>query len=197
MAKKYHPCKCSEYKFWYENMEHTTKCNKTTTRIFSQGHDARLKSFLIQAALREVSVTRVSAEDGDDLMRPALAHADDFGFGHMVHKAVTRHRDKLAEKAIQSDLAESADPNETESAEQDNAEIATPDSRETEPKGPPPKAKMPKAAKMSEGGVRRAKIKVGRWEYSAMIDDDGIAEYYDKKGDVKVKNQGEYTIVVH
>lgn len=77
-----------------------TGCVQSTARTFAPGHDAKLKSLLIQAGARGLGV-RYGSVNSD-----AMKVANRFGFGHQVlagiDKAQARAEERAAKKSAKS-----------------------------------------------------------------------------------------------
>jgi hypothetical protein len=112
---KLHPCECSQWEIVLNpgteeaNLEDyegkRIVCTRQTKRTFAQGHDASLKSLLIEAGVGGYEVARVGEDDGIrrdmDWHKAAMA----FGFGHQVVEAVqARTAKKTAKKAPKSEI---------------------------------------------------------------------------------------------
>ncbi len=169
-------CACRSFEFGSYDPDteqddtYTTECNQTTTRVFAQGHDAKLVGFLVRA---ELAGEEISLIDGG--MRTS--------FG-----AVT------AARAISEALAAKAQA-QLDAAKARLAKTAAREAAKAARKSA--KAAAPKAeAKPAEPTSRLANIKVGRWTYTARIDGaTGQAKYSNKLGVAKTVEQGQYSEV--
>lgn len=94
-AKAAHPCHCA--RFSNADTGETTGCTKTTTREFSPGHDAKLKSLALRAGAAGQQVTRV--DDGIAVTTDAVKAVEGYGFAHMVQAGIERAARLAAEKA--------------------------------------------------------------------------------------------------
>jgi hypothetical protein len=181
-------CACRSFEFgtYDPNTEqddtYTTECNQTTTRIFAQGHDAKLVGFLVRA---ELAGEEISLTDGG--MRTS--------FGGAVN-AAGRISEALAAKAqaqldaAKARLAKAASREATKTARKSAKAAAAPEA--------PAQRHNP----MNPGGAvvvdlipssRLANIKVGRWTYTARIDSaTGEAKYSNKLGVAKTVARGSY-----
>lgn len=91
-------CACSAYVVRFDNgNELATGCSAKTPRNFAPGHDAKLKSILIKAAIAGVDVTK--ATDNGTVTVSPLHAAEDFGFRPQVEKGVETQARKDAVKA--------------------------------------------------------------------------------------------------
>lgn len=87
-AKK-HACECASWTAGSGQQKRTTGCTATCTRQFAQGHDAKLVSFLVAAALGGLEVHDGRGTSGD----PATLAAR-FGFAGKVTKGIERAKEK-------------------------------------------------------------------------------------------------------
>lgn len=93
------PCACSLYKVLVSEGEVIeTHCTATTVRSFVPGHDAKLKSMLIKAAIAGHEVERTN-DDGTETFLTARQAAEDFNFASHIDKGVETHERREAEKA--------------------------------------------------------------------------------------------------
>ena len=167
-------CACRSFEFGTYDPDteqddtYTTECKQTTTRVFAQGHDAKLVGFLVRA---ELAGEEISLIDGG--MRTS--------FG-----AVT------AARAISEALAAKAQA-QLDAAKARLAKTAAREAAKAARKSA--KAAAPKA-EAAEPTSRLANIKVGRWTYTARIDSaTGQAKYSNKLGVAKTVEQGQYSEV--
>ncbi|ALO12314.1 hypothetical protein AQF52_6721 [Streptomyces venezuelae] len=68
----------------------TTRCTSTTQSTYAQGHDAKLRKFLVEAGVAGVQVRK--SEEKVVVERDAVRIADDLGWGDDVRKAVEKGR---------------------------------------------------------------------------------------------------------
>lgn len=135
----------------------TTGCNASTTRLFAQGHDAKLISFLVAAEQDGLEIALVGqgsswgrAEDAARTISDALATKA----ANMIATAQA----KAAKKANKPRVTKTPKQAMNDLVERQTAAILTPATRE-------------------------ATIKRGRWTYAATIDTKTQwATYTDKKG---------------
>lgn len=160
-------CLCQSFEFGQFapelDADYNTNCSQTTTRIFAQGHDAKLVGFLVRAELAGEEIRRNNG---------GVVHS----FGSAVSAAASIS-DALALKAqAQLDAA--------------RARVAKKAAREaTKTARKSAKAAQPQPQPM----FRDAKIKVGRWTYDAKIaTETGSATYRTKLGQDKMALMGEY-----
>lgn len=98
-------CKCSEYEAQIpeqhtpENLANgsydtfSTGCQATTKREFAPGHDAKLKSFLIQHGAQDHLICHGITHG------PAESFAKQYTFGYMVVEGIAKAKEKMAAKA--------------------------------------------------------------------------------------------------
>lgn len=154
----------------------TTGCTASTTRLFAQGHDAKLVSFLVAAELANLEIALVGqgsswgrAEDAARTISDALASKAQAMIATAKAKANKPRRTKTPTQAM-NDLVE----------RQAKAELAkrTPAAVEATQDSWDPEAEVALAP-------RKVTIKVGRWTYMATVDAAGDAHYFSpSKGDV-------------
>lgn len=93
------PCACRSYSFlitvsetptetvWHQK---TTECTDTTQSTYTPGHDAKLRSFLVQAGIEGCQVRRVK---GDIIIgKSALRVAAELGWEDAVREGIERRR---------------------------------------------------------------------------------------------------------
>lgn len=93
------PCTSSLYS-WIDAEGVTHTCGtegRTTTATFCPGHDAKLKSLLIQAGAAGCDV-RKDVDDGY-LTMSAMDAANEYGFASTVEQGIAKAQDRLAAKA--------------------------------------------------------------------------------------------------
>ncbi|MFE1396771.1 hypothetical protein ACFW53_02390 [Nocardiopsis dassonvillei] len=85
-AKAETPCQCARF----SNAEtgEATGCTKSTTRDFSPGHDAKLKSLAIRAGAAGQRLERL--DDGEPVVLDAVKAVEGYGFAHMVQAGIER-----------------------------------------------------------------------------------------------------------
>lgn len=188
-------CRCSIYRFTHDKTEYTTGCTRTTTRTFAQGHDAKLKGFLIHAG--SVGADVVREVGGIQHIGDAVKQASEYGFAHMVRDAIQARLDGMAARAARKDAPkEPAGP----------PKKASPKSTKR-PEAPiegsyPKKASRAKGSKAkatndpapSGEAVREDHIRVGRWWHKAVIFENGAAMYKTQSGAQKTVQKGQYSV---
>ncbi|MER6329239.1 hypothetical protein ABT298_07855 [Streptomyces sp. NPDC001034] len=167
-ATEQNPCECSRYSVlvnvreaengdlvWDEEL--TTGCAAGARKLFAQGHDAKLKSFLIRAGAAGHEVRR---EDGGMVsVADAATHANHYSFGHLVVAGIERAEAKAAAKADRL-------------AKKEQARHAVKRTRKI-------RAELAEAAK-----PKTVMAKVGRWTYEGTVQ-NGEFTYADAKGNKK------------
>lgn len=176
----------------------TTGCDRQTNRLFAQGHDAKLVSFLVAAELAGHGIAWGRAtgvlHTGDAVLAArqisdALAAKTQKALNKAEEKAIARQarQDTKARVAAEKKTAKAKAPREV--PVQVVAEPVIEDEGTDEPSEEP-------TPEVITAAGREAKIKVGRWTYDAIIDNaSGIASYKTKLGGSKVANPGEFTEV--
>ena len=153
----YHRCECGLWSSLLEDGNYeSTRCDKAVPgdRTFAQGHDAKLKSLLIEAGVRGLEVTRHGDREGtaDRVFTEGYAAAERFGFAHQVYDGIQAGKAK-AEKRKERESAKAL-------------------------------AKTTKAVKKRklEAVKNAVEIKVGRWKYHVVEETAGTYVYIDSKG---------------
>lgn len=164
----------------------STGCNEVTPRTFRPGHDAKLKSLLIQVGAAGNQVTK-STDDEDVDMDPLHA-AEEFGFRALVEKSVEAAKAK--EDARAAKAQERADAKAKKEQEKADAKAK----REQAAKAKKAHADaVAKAAEDAKSNPGPAKAKVGRTTVDGEILADGTFKY--TKGDEEVETTN-YTVVI-
>jgi hypothetical protein len=166
-------CACRSFEFGdydpdtEDDNTYTTGCSQTTTRVFAQGHDAKLVGFLVRAQLNGDEIAQI-----DGGMRTTYMDA--------VHAARTFSEELAIKAQAQLDAAK--------------ARLAKTAAREAAKTA---RASAKKAAAVApEPATRTATIKRGRWTYEATIDTKTQwATYTNKKGELISVASTDYTEV--
>lgn len=181
------PCECGLYTGTDVKGEAlATGCTETNTRTFKPGHDAKLKSLLIQVGAAGGQVTKTV--DGETEEMDPLHAADLYGFRNLVEKSVD------AKKAEQAERAKKAEERaaKKDAAAKAKAEAKAKREKAAEAKKAHAKA-VEQAAEDAKGKPGPAKAKVGRTTVDGEILADGQFRY--KKGDEDVETMN-YTVVI-
>jgi hypothetical protein len=170
MTAKTVRCACSAFEFGTfeidQDNDYSTECNQTTTRVFAQGHDAKLVGYLVRADMA-----------GEEIRR------NNGGVIHSFHGAVH------AASAISEALAAKAQAQ----LDAARARIAKKAAREAT-KAARKSAKA--AVEPEQPTTVQAKIKVGRWAYDATIDcATGDATYAKKLGGTQTISRVDYKVI--
>jgi hypothetical protein len=207
-AKALSNCACSEFEIGITTEEDgqpdfdgsNTECSSTTRRVFSPGHDARLKSLLIRAGVEGLEVRHNSGITYGD----PVSAARQFGFAEMVAAGIQRSIAKAAAKAEKANAPKAArkpaaKKNKEAAAERAaalTAKMAEVAGKVTIAETPAPVAEpiVEAAPEVTEAPAGTVRIKLGRWEYSATIAANGDANYSDAKGNARVAVEGNYKL---
>lgn len=180
-----------------------TGCTQTTGATFAQGHDARLVSFLVdgyfdgyqirQALPGETSSTTVVHDTPADAVK-AVSEA----LAEKANKATLNRkaqRDGVAERKAARDALKAKKLADKEAAAKAR------EAAKAEAKAAGPKATGAEVVAGSVTGdvapleAGQARIKVGKFEYAAEVDDEGNATYVDGAGDKQTVNRDGYRLL--
>ena len=194
-----------------------TGCTLTTRRTFAPGHDAKLKSLLIQAGVRgwEARYGRISG--GMLVTTDPISAANRYGFGPQVRLGIERGQRAANAKATRQ-AAKANKPAKKAAGSKATKAIAkaadAPPPREVPVKvvGPlaPKMLKVPAQAVTGDkgdkardeladlvgangdapkAGYRRVIAKVGRHEYEGSVE-NGVLTYVDRQGQSQTREDG-------
>jgi len=191
-----HSCLCGHFEVRgkTEDEVFSTGCEQTTFSTFAQGHDARLVSFLVDGHFDGYSLWFV--KDGErkfDTPAGAAAMASDALRDKAVKATANRQTRVEAKNAREQARADAKAAR--EAAKQARA------AEKAAAKAEGPKTTGGEVAAGSAEGdgtplaEGQVKIKVGRWEYNATIDDEGNATYVDGKGDEHIVERDGYRLL--
>lgn len=152
-----------------------TNCTQYTERIFAPGHDAKLKSLLIQAGASGLAV--VQHDGGMATTSSAETVAKSYGFELQVLAGIKRAQAKAMERAEKK-----AAKAQKAMAAQTSKEIAK-------------RAAQDAKAKKDTPAEPPFLVKVGRWTYPAVLDQKGNATYKTKSGQTRSAKKGSYELV--
>lgn len=197
----------------YESWD--TGCQAETSRTFAPGHDAKLKSALIKWGSQGLDVCRL--EGGVRSVSDAESWANKYEFGHMVRAGLAKAAEKAqakadraaarAAKSAERKLAKSAGLVASADTEHDGnsarrerearslAEIAQAEDQAHRADEAAKVAEREATADWSDDQPATVTAKIGRWEYSGVVGDNGAFWYTDKKGRQKMAKDGEYKVV--
>lgn len=178
MATKTTRCFCQAFEFGTygpdgsaESFEtYDTGCSQSTTRIFAQGHDAKLAGYLVRAEMSGEEIRIV--EGGMAVTSDALGMARRVSeaFEAKVAAMLDAAKARLAKKEL-AEAKKAARKSAKKAVEAEQAEAPAPTHRD-------------------------ARIKVGRWTYDATIElATGQATYSKKLGGSVTVEQGAYSEV--
>lgn len=200
-------CLCSQFEIVTREFElpggepdydaESTGCTETTAREFAPGHDAKLKSLLIRAGIAGLEVRQNLG--GVVHSGTAETMGRQFAFGYMVQTGIERGRAKAAAKAEKKAARKAAPKAKTnkpavEMPRKVGAHVVaaiTAAAVEASTEGP---AVLRELLTLDGPAAETVKIKVGRWEYSAVIADNGDATYTTAKGGSAVAVKGTYKL---
>lgn len=181
------PCACQAFSGQNAKGETlATGCTEVTPRTFRPGHDAKLKSLLIQVGSAGNQVTRTEGDQAEEM--DALHAAELFGFRDLVEKSID------AAKAKEDARRAKAEERAAKKREAEEKKAAA--KAERERKAAQKKAHAEAVAKAAEdrkGQPGPATAKVGRNTVDGEILADGTFKY--KKGDEEVETSN-YTVVI-
>lgn len=171
-------CFCQAFEFGEFDGEneaaesYDTNCNQTTTRLFAQGHDAKLAGFLVRAEMAGEEIRMIDGGMSISGDARSMAAKVSEAFEAKVVALLDAGRRRLAKKAL-ADAIKTA----RKSAKK-AAAVAEP------------------VAEVVVLAPIEAMIKVGRWTYPAQIDrTTREASYKSKLGATKTVAEGKYEMV--
>lgn len=181
------PCECGLYTGKNAKGEDlSTGCTETNTRTFKPGHDAKLKSLLIQVGAAGGEVTKTV--DGESESMDPLHAADLYGFRNLVEKSVDAAKAKEQERQAKAEERQAKKDAAAKAKEEAKAK------REQAAQAKKAHAKaVEEAAEARKSQPGPAKAKVGRTTVDGEILADGTFRY--KKGDEDVETT-QYTVVI-
>lgn len=200
----------------------STGCTATTKREFAPGHDAKLKSFLIEHGAQDHMIVKGITHG------TAESFAKQYTFGYMIVEGIEKAKGKLAAKAereaaraakkaakgkpAERKLAESAgvvkvaDIVAAEEAAHAEAEAKKVAEREQSadwddaPKADAPAPILEDEAAMNTNAREErerdlVQAKIGRWTYTGHVGEDGVFVYRTPKGELKQAAEGKYNLI--
>ncbi len=189
------PCFCSPWEIVDTKDEtgesvFTTGCDLTTKRTFAQGHDAKFVSFLVDGHFDGYTIQRIEGGApvvySDPVAAAALASDK---LKEKAERAVANRQERINSAKARGEARDQARAEKRAAAEAEKARKAAEKQAAAEAKKAE-KAAAPKdvAAQVVPGSQEGdapasglARIKVGRREYDAVIEEDGSAKYNDEK----------------
>lgn len=201
------PCACSYFEIGteFENEQgepdrtvETTNCTRQTHRIFAQGHDAALVSFLVKAEYDEQTIWRADggllttysgAAHAASSLSEALAEKAEKALANLRERSAAK-RDREATRAAATAEREAA---KAKAREEKAAQKAAAKVEAAPPRDVPVRVINEAPAQAEARGL--VKIKVGRWEYDAEIDEAGNATFRDANGVEQTREQGTYRVL--
>lgn len=192
-----HACLCSEFEVRGEtdNEVFGTGCAETTMRNFAQGHDARIGSFLVDGHFDGYTLVRVSGGKETKYATPAEALAPISEALAAKATKATENRQARVDAKAQRDQEREAKKAEREQAKAQAAAAKEAAKVESANKGAEVVAGSAEGDPIERpSGTTR--IKVGRFEYDAVIDEEsGTATYRDGKGDEQSRERDGYRVL--
>lgn len=200
--KEKHDCLCASFEVVDpqdpQNSIFSTGCDQQTYGTFAQGHDARLVSFLVDGIKDGYYIQQL--KDGQPVRfntpAEAVAQASDALRGK-AEKATENMRAKLAAKQELASKKAEAKANREALAAKKKAEKEA--AAAAKAKGPKQTGAEVVAGSGEGDGTPLAegqvKIKVGRFEYNAMVDEDGTATYVDGAGATQTVERDGYRLL--
>lgn len=195
------PCYCSFFEVGNYDSEQnddvfTTGCTQETKRTFAQGHDARLVSFLVDGHYDGYVIRLVKDGQTTQFEKPEdAARTASESLGDKAAKATKNRQERIDAAQARKDARE-ADRT-AKAAEKARLKAEKDAAKEQAAAEKANKPQVEVVAGSAEGDVPAGpegttKIKVGRWEYDAVIDEQtGTATYTDGKGDqVSIERDG-------
>jgi hypothetical protein len=182
--KPENPCGCRKFVAFDKSdpkAEFDTGCKATTPRNFTQGHDAKTASFLVEA---QADGYGIKSADGSVIYSGALDAAKRGGLSEALVGKVERALKTADDRAT----AKAAKAAERDQIKKDKAEAkAKADAEKAAAKAAKANAPKEVAAKVVEGsqegdatptGGGRVTVKVGRHEYEGDLSEDGKTVTY-------------------
>lgn len=196
-VKDRRPCLCRSYELVNPNDPEeafTTGCELQTLSTFGQGHDARLVSFLVTGHADGYKIQQVTAAGTVVYATPGEAVADvSSKLQDKAEKATARKEQTRKEKADREQARADLKAKRLAEKEAKKAEAVAAAELKKAEKAKPKKAVAPTGDRtpLTEGQVR---VKVGEFEYVAILDDENTAWYTDGAGEALGAAEGEYEV---
>lgn len=200
-----HACLCSTYELVDRKDPDTvfsTGCNQTTKSTFAQGHDARLVSFLVEGHMDGYQIRQLVG--GRYVVRDTPADAAGIASDKLRAKAEAATQNAADRQAVKTEKAAvrqaARDAKAKEKAEKEAAAAAKKAEAAAAKTANPKAVGAEVVAGSAEGDQTpldegQIKIKVGRWEYNATIDDEGNATYVDGAGATQIVERDGYRLL--
>lgn len=182
------PCACQFYSGQNAKGDTlSTGCTEVTPRTFRPGHDAKLKSLLIQVGSAGNQVTKTV--DGETSEMDPLHAAEEYGFRGLVEKSVEAAKAKEDARAAK---AQEREAKKAEAAQKKEAAKAERERKAAQKKVHAKAVEDAAEARKSEPGPATAKV--GRNKFDGEILADGQFKYTDAKGEEQETSN--YTVVI-
>lgn len=156
----------------------STDCTAETVRTFGPGHDAKLKSLLIKAAIAGGDVTRTV--DGVAVQMSPVHAAEEYGFRTQVEKGLAVHTAKVTKRD------EAAAARAAKKAEKDAAKAAAKAAKDAEKAAKKAQADAFQAAADKANADKvagPATAKIGSQKYDGQVLADGTFRYTNAAGE--------------
>lgn len=160
-----------------EEVTTDTGCSATTRNEFAQGHDAKLKSHLIQWGARGLEVAYV--DGGVRVGTDARNVASRFGFGHQVEAGIAALAEKLRRQAERA-----AAKHDKAAAKATKTEAPVVEELTEAEEAPEAVVEAVSTAREVVAKVETITARVGRWTYEGTLT-DGEFTYKAKLGGTK------------
>lgn len=193
VAAEFHACHCGNVSYVVGDVVLSTYCTSTTNRTFAPGHDAKLKSLLIKAAVQSDDGDVQYQDGGVQISADPITIANRFGFGWMVKNGIAAATVKAR---VRADKAAVKASKKEDTAVAKSARLALSAAKKAEKAAAPKAAPKPKFP--GGGAAKKADVpafaKVGRYNREGVVKADGSFVYTDAKGVEQVVAMGKYTI---
>lgn len=192
VVKEPNPCYCQAFEVRGKDEDEVfaTGCEATTKSTFAQGHDARLVSFLVDGYFdgytlhTVVNGTHASYATPEDAARTASEP-----LAQKAKKATENRKAKLDAKT------EAAAAKEKVKAEKAAAKLKAAADKAAAKKNGGEVVAGSQTGDLPELAEGQARIKVGRYEYVATVDESGVATYTDGKGETQTRERDGYQLL--
>lgn len=201
-----HPCYCGTFELvgklesgdLNEDEIFTTGCQLTTKSTFGQGHDAKLVSFLVDGHFDGYVIRQIHNGVSQLFQTPAdAAKTASEALHNKAVRATENRQAKVAEKDNKAAERQAAKDAKAKEKAEAAAKKAQEKAAAAEAKKNTPHVEVVAGSAEGDGAPLaegQTKIKVGRWEYNAVIDDEGNATYIDGSGAEQIRPREAYQL---